>query len=291
MPNSARAIIFCRLTRKTKRQIEKFAEDLRKAAPGIGEHGLTEEEFWASGLFQGAVERLRGQAAATMDVKKAFMKDILDHLKRENQIEDWVFVGAAERHDYEIKMPGGRVSIVEAKGCLDGNNTNIFERPLHADEFIIWSLCQNPGADPRKNAMSGLHTRLSAEMIHRKQKVDGVVIWDMVCGTPGRPCPKLILNPERATSVAGRRVPPPCLYLFPRSIADARNNPRPPIAKLSEVRLLKALCDTFKGESSDVVEVHVEARMVDADIQRRTVFVRGGATVEESDWTTIKRAR
>ena len=39
----------------------------------------------------------------------------------------------------------GRVSVVELKGCLDGNNTTIFERPANAQEFIIWSVCTNPG--------------------------------------------------------------------------------------------------------------------------------------------------
>ena len=37
------------------------------------------------------------------------------------------------------------------KGCLDGENTNKFERPTEADEFITWSLCTNSGADPRRN--------------------------------------------------------------------------------------------------------------------------------------------
>ena len=35
---------------------------------------------------------------------------------------------------------------------MDENNTNIFERPPHAHEFIIWSVCTNPGADPQHNA-------------------------------------------------------------------------------------------------------------------------------------------
>ena len=79
----------------------------------------------------------------------------------------------------------GQTAAIELKGCLDGNNTNIFERPPHAHEFIIWSVCTNPGADPRHNAWSGIHTRLSAEIISRHQLVDGIVIWDMVCGTIG----------------------------------------------------------------------------------------------------------
>ena len=111
-------------------------------------------------------------------------------------------------------MPDGRVAIIELKGCLDGNNTTIYERRPHAQEFIIWSLCTNPGADPRHNAWSGIHTRLSADIIERAQQVDGVVIWDMVCGTIGRPCPKVELDQSRITVVSHYELPPPCIYVL-----------------------------------------------------------------------------
>ncbi|MGH2137807.1 hypothetical protein, partial [Enterococcus faecalis] len=76
--------------------------------------------------------------------------------------------------DYTVALNSGKTAVIELKGCLDGNNTNIFERPPHANEFIIWSVCTNPGADPRRNAWSGIHTRLSAEIISRQQRVDGL---------------------------------------------------------------------------------------------------------------------
>jgi hypothetical protein len=31
---------------------------------------------------------------------------------------------------------------------------------------------------------------------NRKEKVDGLIIWDMVCGTVGRPYPKIVVNLE-----------------------------------------------------------------------------------------------
>src|SRR5271165_934827 len=87
----------------------------------------------------------------------------------------------------------------------------------------------NPGADPRHNAWSGIHTRLSAEIISRSQRVDGLDIWDMVCGTFGRPCPKLESDTTRFTVVGPYRLPPPCIYLFPVTIparATTRIRPR-----------------------------------------------------------------
>jgi len=290
MTNSISKIIPCKLLPEVKEAINTYADALRKEASRIGSHGLSEIEFWDSGLFRSAIERLRGIQAASMVEKKDFMETVLDYMESAGSIRKWSFSGAGERHDYELLMPDGRVSIIETKGCLDGNNTNIFERPPNADEFIIWSLCQNPGSDPVKNAWSGIHTRLSAEIIHRKQKVDGLVIWDMVCGTRGRPCPKVSSNLERITTLGTRNVPPPCIYLFPRSIPDCRSNPNPPCWKLNEVRLLEALTQTFKGNNSDVVEVHIEARMEGVDIQRKTSCWRESIKFVESKWTNLKRA-
>lgn len=292
MPPSKEPIIFCKLQPETRRRIEAYAEGILSAAPGIGNHGLSTEEFWDSGIFRSAVERLRGQQAATTSGKKEFMTTVLNFLKAAGRVQKWDFSGAGERHDYEIAMADGRISVVETKGCLDGNNTNIFERPPQADEFIIWSLCQNPGSDPRHNAWSGIHTRLSAEIIHRQQRIDGVVIWDMVCGTAGRPCPKLKSDQMRATVIKGpRSIPPPCIYLFPRSIPDPRNNPRPNCWELSDISLLQSLWQSFKGDPTDVVSVFIEARMHGADVQRRTLFVRESQPFAISSWTTVRRAR
>ena len=283
-------IIFCELLPETRARIEAYAEALREQAPFIGDHGLDEADFWDSGIFRSAIERLRGQQAASLAQKQAFVKLVLDHARAQGAVAEWRFTGAAERHDYEVRMPSGRVAVIETKGCLDGNNTNIFERPPQADEFVVWSLCQNPGADPRHNAWSGIHTRLSAEIIHRRQGVDGVVIWDMVCGT-GRPCPKLAAEPDRATPLGARRVPPPCVYLLPRSIPDPRNNPNPPTWRLEEQEFLHALWRTFKGDPSDITHVHIESRMSEADLQRRTSFRRLDQEVAASNWTTVRRAR
>jgi len=284
-------IIYCELLDEVKEEINSYVDELRKKAPEIGKHGLSENEFWDSGIFHSAIEKLRGIQAATTDKKRCFISGILSYMQSQNAISSWEFSGAGERHDYEIKLPDGRLCIIEAKGCLDGNNTNIFERPSNADEFIVWSLCQNPGSDPRHNSWSGIHTRLSAETIHRKQKVDGVIIWDMLCGTKGRPCPKIQKNKSRTTKVESKKIPPPCLYLFPRTIPDPRNNPSPPCWKIEEVSFISALAQCFKADATDIVEVHIQARMKQSDVERQTIYYRNGEKFSESRWTKIKRAR
>lgn len=284
-------IIFCELLDDVKEEIDAYVEDLRRSAPNIGKHGLSEDDFWSSGLFHSAVEKLRGTQAATTEKKRCFVSGILDYMLSKGAISAWDFSGAGERHDYEIKLPNGRLCIIEAKGCLDGNNTNIFERPPNADEFIVWSLCQNPGSDPRRNSWSGIHTRLSAEIIHRKQKIDGLIIWDMLCGTKGRPCPKTKDNQNRATNINSQKFPPPCIYLFPRTIPDPRNNPNPPCWTIDEVGFMSALTQCFNADSPDIVEVRIQARMRQSDVERQTAYYRDGIKFSESKWTKIKRAR
>src|ERR1700749_3805 len=149
-------VIPCERNANLRREIQNFAETLKTESHTLGEHGLSERDFYQGGLFRGAIERIRGQFAATMREKRTFVKHILNYMQDQKAIQNWVSSGDASRHDYTITLPDGKVAVIELKGCLDGNNTNIFERPAHAQEFIIWSVCSNAGADPRHNAWSGI---------------------------------------------------------------------------------------------------------------------------------------
>jgi len=276
-----KSIIPCQLSPETSKRIQDFADALVQGAHGLGDHGLNRDEFERSGLLRAAIERLRGQQAASMADKRAFIAAKLNVMKKSGTITAWVFSGSADRHDYEITMPDGRICVIEAKGCLDGNNTNIFERPPHADEFLIWSLCQNPGANPRHNVWSGIHTRLSAEIIHRKVQVDGLIVWDMLCGSIGRPCPKL---------KAGTGEPPPCLYTFPSSISDPRNNPAPTLREIDALSFAAAMKATFGCESSSLNQVHFESKYENNALVRRTTVFRDHEEQKQSRWTELRRA-
>jgi hypothetical protein len=284
------SIIPCEQNLTLRDRIEAYAEVLKGEAHKLGSHGLSEDEFYNSGLFRGAIERVRGQFSATMRDKRDFMRRILNHMQDAGLIVEWVSAGGANRHDYSITLPTNRIAVIELKGCLDGNNTNIFERPPHAQEFILWSVCTNPGADPRHNAWSGIHTRLSAEIISRSQRVDGLIIWDMVCGTLGRPCPKLVADPSRITVVGPYRLPPPCIYLFPATIPSARNNPNPPPQSLGDVQILDALYQCFGGTQDELSYVGFEVGHQGAETVRTTRVTRNGIVQFESRPTPIQRA-
>jgi hypothetical protein len=280
----------CERNSQLKALINDYAEVLKTQAHTLGQHQLAEHDFYDSGVFRGAVERIRGQFSAGMAEKRNFARDVLNHMQDSGTITNWESTGQKNRHDYSVTLPTGKVAVIELKGCLDGNNTNIYERPSHAQEFVIWSICTNLSADPRKNAWSGIHTRLSADLIERQQRVDGLIIWDMVCGTVARPCPKLIANAARTTAVTSHRLPPPCIYVFPATIASVRNNPRPTAQAIEGVELLQAFQTCFGGLEHEINYVDFEVAHEGAETVRTTRIRRAGEVIWESAPTPIQRA-
>ncbi len=283
-------VIPCERNKDLQEKIEAFAEVLKTEAHTLGAHGFNKTEFYSSGLFRGAIERIRGQFSATMNDKKKFVKHVLNHMKNGGFIGESKYVGQGNRHDYTVNLKSGRTAVIELKGCLDGNNTNIFERPAHADEFMIWSICTNVGADPRRNAWSGIHTRLSAEIISREQRVDGIVIWDMICGSMGRPCPKLLADSSRKTVVGPFSLPPPCLYVLPATIPSPRNNPTPRPQALSDVEILQAFNDCFHCKPEEINYVSFSVAHRGADTVRTTCIDRNGEVQQASNPTAIRRS-
>lgn len=283
------SIIPCEQNEGLRLQIEQFAEVLKTEAHKLGDHGLDEKDFYNSGLFRGAVERVRGQFSATMRSKREFVQHVLNYMEDGGFIAGWELTDDANRNDYAVRLNSGRLAVIDLKGCLDGNNTNIFERPVNADEFVIWSICTNLGADPRKNAWSGIHTRLSAEMISRNQRVDGLIVWDMMCGTIGRPCPKIDgnQNSSRLTEIGPFRTPPPCVYLFP-STTPNESVPKATAQALEAVELVAAFHVCFQGKEEEISYVDFDLTTA-GEMVRKTTVRRSGAIQKESEMTAIRR--
>jgi len=271
--------------------IEEYAEVLKQEAHTLGDHDLSERDFYDSGLFRGAIERIRGQFVASMTDKRNLVAHVLDYMKGHGFISDWISAGGSNRFDYAVTLLSGKMAAIELKGCLDGNNTNIFERPHNADEFIIWSICTNLGADPRHNVWSGIHTRLSAEIVSRQQQVDGVIVWDEVCGTHGRPCPKLLNGGQaRQTSVGTHSLPPPCIYMFPATVPSARNNPVAIAQRITDIEILHAFNGCFGGAAEEINYVNFEVAHEGPETVRTTRVIRNDKLRKESEATPIRRS-
>lgn len=224
-----------------------------------------------------------------MREKREFVRRVLSFMEDREFIVSFESSGSRNRYDYTVELPSGKTAVIELKGGLDGNNTNIFERPAHANELIVWSVSTNQGGDPRRNVWSGLHTRLSAEMISSNKRVDGLIVWDWVCGTLGRRCPKLDGDPSRKTDIAQFELPPPCIYVFPATIPEVRNNPSPKAQSLASVEILDAFHRCFKGVPEEVNYVDFEVGHHGVDTVRKTTVRRGEAVVQQSEFTPIQR--
>lgn len=280
----------CERDEQLRKRIVDFSEILKTEAHRLGYHGLDEREFYQSGLFRGAIERIRGQFSASMSEKREFVRHILNYMQDQRAIIAWESAGAANRHDYVVELPSGKKAGVELKGCLDGNNTNINARPPHVQEFIVWSVCSNPGADPRHNVWSGIHTRFSADIIDRSQVIDGLIVWDWICGTIGRSCPKVNIDGAPMTTVGPYKLPPPCIYMFPGTVPSPRNNPSPRAQALSQVEILQAFQATFGGHDKHLNFVDFDVAYQGVETVRRTTISRNGTIVQQSQMSPIKRS-
>jgi hypothetical protein len=284
-------IIPCDRNPELVKQIASFAYALKTESHKLGSHGLSEREFYKSPIFRGAIESIRGEFAATMRTKKEFVRYVLNYLENLELIRSWDPLPASARCDYTVILNSGRKGVIDLKGCLDGANTTIFERPPDADEFVTWSLCTNPSADPGRNAWSGIHTRLGAEMIERGQKIDGLIIWDWVCGSVGRPCPKLVQKgsqESRATTLGPYILPPPCIYVFPKETASNRFS-SPDVATLNHSELLFAFQQGFGTFEEEVNFVDFLVEQSNNGRRRMTRIRNSTGILHTSQMTDIKR--
>ena len=279
----------CEPNPEVQKRIEKFAEELKVQAHLLGTHGLSETEFYESGLFEGTIERLRGQKSATMGPKKQFVALVLNYMQDQGFISDWEEASSSNRHDLTITLTNGKLAVIELKGCLDGNNTNISDRPPHAEEFITWSLCQNKTSNLRKGVWSGVHTRMGADIVDLEKRHDGLIVWDWVCNTIARPCPKVFKEGAKAVELGAHKLPPPCLYAFPATVPSPRNNPKPQRRDVREVGILAAFYNCFGGSPEQLNSIEIEAKNEGADLMRKTSIIRDGEVIKSSRYTAIKR--
>jgi len=250
----------------------KLLKDLPAAAPTLlKQEGIKPKEYKL--IFRSAIESIRGVFSATGQEKKKFLSAILGRMKTVGAIKDWAFIGSANRQDYKVALKNGRLVAIEAKGCPDGNNMTIWERPTWAQEFIVWSQCPDSlQHNPGHGIWSGISTRLVPKMVVEKQPIDAFVFYDGRCGSAQRKCPKKFgINDGLRSSATdipsvgdGKWMPPPTIYLFPKTIPHPVSNKNPAIHDLVSCQFADALLKTFnvpKTQKNALANwVKVEAR-------------------------------
>jgi len=142
--------------------------------------------------------------------------------------------------------------------------------------------------------MTRARCQIRSELIH-------LIVWDWVCGTPDRPCPKLslrVLDPkvadvsgdkDRRTVIGPHFVTPPCIYLFPSTVPSVRNNSSPEPHSLEDVQILKAFADCIKARSDELNYVRFTVENRGVEVVRTTTVERAGAVRRASRATPIRR--
>lgn len=251
---------------------------------------------------------MRGTASATTSTKQRFISAVLDHCARRGLIQSWDFIGAARRQDYRVVLADGTKVAVEAKGCGDGNNMTIWDRPAWAQEFVIWSLCPDSlQHDPGDGVWSAIATRLMPKIAADHKVVDAFVFWDGRCGSRLRRCPKshgvTSTLRAKATDIAAQRgkarwLPPPCVYLFPSTAPTVPHNASPTPHTVQSAKFAQMLLSAFNVPDAEMVDyvhtvdVHARGSSQGTQIKVSTVsrcWSDGQERTHTGRWKTVRR--
>ncbi len=186
-------------------------------------HSIEPSDYHSKLVFRSAIESIRGTfIASSLNQRQGLVADVLNVMKKQSLISEYQCKGSSQRFDFQVMLTAKpkEMVAVEVKGG-EGNSINISERPLWANEFIIW--CHLDGAivnQPSHGASSIIFHRIENEMVNRGKHVDIVVFKDARCNSPLRPCPKYNNPPPTALGVA------PDIFLLPSEI-PTKDNPEP----------------------------------------------------------------
>ena len=237
------------------------------------------EDYHDKKVFRSAIETIRGEyIASSVTARHTMVQWVLTGLKDMGSIPDFGHTGGTRRYDFEVlfSLEPRTAGALEVKGG-EGNSVNISERPIWAEEFLVWSHLDGAITNqPSHGAYSIILNRLAGELVKRNKHVDALIVRDSLCGTPLRPCPKYPqgIDPSRIA---------PDIFLFPQSVPSL-DNPTPLVHTIDTLRLPKMILDFFgvppHDYSKHIWEVHVEvftkiSRRTERTARRTTVYHQG----------------
>jgi hypothetical protein len=243
--------------------------------------GIQPGDYHPKLVFRSAVESIRGTyIASSLTQRQGLVAQTLEALRDMHLIASYKPQTAAQRFDFEVLISSQprKMGAIEVKGG-EGNSINISERPLWADEFILW--CHLDGAivnQPAHGAGAIIFNRVSSEMVKRHKHVDAIVIKDSRCGTPLRPCPKYPKKEPGGLGVA------PCIFLLPQRLPSA-SDPSPLSHDSKTIALpfgiLTAHGVAPSGYSEHLYEVMVEVvQTAKGRVARKTSVYHAGKLIE-----------
>lgn len=226
---------------KTVEVIQSLANDVEF----LNSHGLTEGEYLAA--FPAAIEIVRGRMAARNANRRKFLASVFVEMEKRGLISSLRIPSYGNDTIYRIGLSDQMEIAVIQKGCPDGAHSSLaWAKPEWASESYIWWVCSSTAMSPGEHVVKGINRlrgRFLAEPHSDANAIDGVIFHNEVCGTPGRPCPKL----ERATTIDGVRVPPPCIYVLPKSLGSHRRDLKFPQVLLALFGISESASGAFLG--------------------------------------------
>jgi hypothetical protein len=273
-------------------QIEPAADLLKKLDTKYPKvlisEGIHPQDYHSKKVFRSAVETIRGEfIASSLNARHALVQRVLQGIKDRGAIADFAHTGGTKRYDFEVlfTLEPRTAGALEVKGG-EGNSVNISERPIWAQEFVVW--CHLDGAitnQPSHGAYAIVFNRLTSELVRRKKRVDMLLIRDALCGTPLRPCPKYASRTNPAHIA-------PDIFLFPQRVPTLKD-PRPPVHTLKTLRLPSLILDFFEVSSRNYekhlweVQVEVLKKTTQRGIRtmrRTTVYHQGNKLGERESY-------
>ena len=249
----------------------------------LSQHNIVPNDYKHGLVFRSAVESIRGSfAASTISGRHGLVGDVLENLVNRKYIATYKGTGTKARYDFSIQVSRDPdyFAALEVKGG-EGNSINISERPIWAKEFGVWCHLDGAIVNQPSDGVHSIINRLTNEMVRREKQVDALLVKDMLCGTPTRPCPKY---GDRGTCTG--LLTAPDIFLLPQRIPSLRE-PEPPVHSLDTLKLPRVVLDLFQVGSKDrkrhIWEVHVKViKLSKNSLQRLTEVWHEGQKVSES---------
>lgn len=256
----------------------KLLSSLAKDQGYLASHGLTGDEY--SHALPLAVEKLRGRMAASNQERRDFVEEIVSVLVDLGVVLRYKKPTYGKDTVYRLFMSGGmQVGLIQ-KGCPDGKHSSVaWSRPDWADELYLWWVCDSKNLEPGEHVWKGVNRVRGKVSAAGEDQLDGLIFYNQLCGTPDRPCPKM----EHAIERNGIKLPPPCIYVFPRwDHSQSLLNWRGETQRVFPRQLLSA----FGIEDAHVANFtgHIGFRLSGGEVTRTEVTSRYGASKATTAW-------
>lgn len=195
-------------------RVSAVIQELGSDVALLASRGLTPAEYALA--LPAALESLRGSRSASTSGRRQFLRDIFQAMLEKSLISALAIPVYGKDTVYRLSIAGfGDVAVIQ-KGCPDGAHSSVrWAAPGWARETYLWWLCSSLVYEPGEHIAKGCNRLRQRFFSDAPGTLDGIIFHNELCGSPDRPCPKA----NRAVSIAGASVPPPCVYVMPEQAA------------------------------------------------------------------------